>query len=73
MFHLICDGVIHAWKGEQKLTMIWNHIHVHCISYTYAYTLQINVRGKVKKKLFGMGKPIYTCAHTINVLTTVIK
>ena len=83
MFHLICDGVIHAWKGEQKLTMIWNHIHVHCISlhilhihcisYSTMFAEQINVRGKVKKKLFGMGKPIYTCAHTINVLTTVIK
>ena len=52
---------------------IFTHMHIHCISYTCAYTLQINVRGKVKKKLFGMGKPIYTCAHTINVLTTVIK
>ena len=39
---------------------IFNHMHIHCISYSTMSAEQINVRGKVKKKLFGMGKPIYT-------------
>ena len=44
---------------------IFTHMHIHCTSYSTMSAEQINVRGKVKKKLFDMGKPIYTCAHTI--------